>query len=100
MTEELITTCLYCGATHEVHTHEGEAGAPQPGMVQICFHCGYTSLYGPDLQLVPLTADQQEELEANPRYRKAITVLRIAKALEDAEKRRLARKSPHRRWDD
>lgn len=80
---EFETTCLHCGELHSTHINPGDT-APQPGDIVICWHCGYTASYGPTLQLVPLTLEQQNYVETDPEFAAMMATYRYVK--EAAEK--------------
>jgi hypothetical protein len=69
---------LFCGLVQELQTSP-DGSTPKPHDISICLNCGFAASYGEDLQLVPLTSEQQEFTETDPMFQGLMAALRKAK---------------------
>lgn len=80
--------CRKCKTTLETTTAlDSKTPAPTPGSLSICWYCGALALFDQDLKLRELTADEQADIEGNPKLQ------RILKGLEVHRRRRMARRN-------
>lgn len=84
---EFFTTCLFCGKTHELHADTDGERTPEQGDLSVCWDCGYVACYGPNMQLIPLTEEQQKYVETSSHFKQLMALMAIAKS-EGAKRRK------------
>jgi hypothetical protein len=67
------SSCAGCGAVMTEGYMAATLGDPdddltEPDALAMCEYCGHVALFGPDLRLRELTADERRELESDPKF--------------------------------
>ena len=75
------TKCPGCGNARDCVTDSELKGAvPKPGDVSVCKYCGALAVFGDELVLRELTADEQRDIDNDPVVRRARTHLLMQRA--------------------
>lgn len=74
-------TCPHCGAQHDQAASVGARARPKPGDVSICVKCAGVAIFTTDgAGARKATKEERAEIEADPRVRASLDVLRGMKA--------------------